>query len=112
MALEAPRAEESLLSRLEPHLDATEDLRAYCGFLFGDHPDGLDQYPPEALAELARSSFDFARRKPHGRHGIRWQSVHLQTASGREPFTLVEIVNDDMPFLVDSILDELQARGL
>src|SRR5690606_27774206 len=55
---------------------------------------------------------DFARNKPHGRHGIRWQSVHLRTASGTEPFTLVEIVNDDMPFLVDSILNELQARGL
>src|SRR5690606_18459304 len=31
---------------------------------------------------------------------------------GLQPFTLVEVVNDDMPFLVDSIINELQSRNL
>ena len=112
MALEAARAEGALLKRIEPHLDATDDLKVYCSLLFAGETDGLEQYRAEALAELAQSSFAFASTKPHGRHSIRWQSVELAAASGRRPVTVVEIINDDMPFLVDSIVNELQARGL
>src|SRR5690606_38428807 len=54
----------------------------------------------------------FARMKPPGRHEIRWQQIQLDTADGLRSFTLIDIVNDDMPFLVDSTLNELQQRGL
>ncbi|MCL4767117.1 MAG: NAD-glutamate dehydrogenase [Hyphomicrobiaceae bacterium] len=112
MALDAPRTDGAILNSIEPHLDASADLRVYCSLLFGEEPDGLAQYEPEALAGIARSSFAFAETKPRGRHKIRRHAVTLETASGSQPFTLVEIVNDDMPFLVDSIIGELQARGI
>ncbi len=112
MALHAPHIDDELLNSIESHLDASAELKTYCGLLFGDHVHGLDRYEPKSLAGIARSSFAFARTKPSGRHAIQWQPVHLETASGAHPFTLIEIVNDDMPFLVDSILNELQARGL
>lgn len=112
MAVEAPRTNGVLLNSIEPHLDASADLRLYSSLLFGDQPDGLQEFAPKSLASIARSSFAFAKTKPRGKYCIRWQSIHLETASGSKPFTLVEVVNDDMPFLVDSIINELQARGL
>ena len=112
MALHAPQTAGDLLSSIELHLDASAELKTYCGLLFGEHSDDLERYAPESLAAIARSNFSFAREKPGGRHAIRWQSVRLETITGTHPFTLVEIVNDDMPFLVDSVLNELQARGL
>ncbi len=112
MALDTARTDDAILTSIEPHLDASADLRMYCSLLFGEEPDGLAQYEPESLAGIARSSFSFAETKPRGRHKIRWQTAALETISGAQPFTRIEIVNDDMPFLVDSIIGELQARGL
>ena len=111
MALESPR-DGDLLNTIASNLGASPELRAYSRLLFGELFDGLEQFNPKSLAAIARSSFEFAKVKPPGRHVGRWQRVELDTASGPQPFTLVEIVNDDMPFLVDSILNELQARGI
>lgn len=112
MAVEAPRTDGALLNSIEPHLGASADLRMYARLLYRDQPDGLEEFTPKSLAGIARSSFAFAGKKARGMHNIRWQAVNLETASGTQPFTLVEAVNDDMPFLVDSIINELQARGL
>jgi len=111
MALEAPR-DDDLLKHIASNLGASSELRAYARLLFGDLIDDLEQFDPKTLASIARSSFEFAVKKPRGRHIARWERVEIETETGRKPFTLVSIVNDDMPFLVDSILNELQARNL
>ncbi len=60
---------------------------------------------PEKLAADIRETLAFITEKPIGRHKLRIRA----SASGA---TLVEILNDDMPFLVDSVMGEIQARGL
>ncbi len=112
MALELPLEDTDTLKQIEPHLGASKLLRSFSSLLFAGAPDGIDQFTPEALAGLARDGFAFAEQKPNGRHKIRWQKLALNTRHGTHAFTAIEIINDDMPFLVDSIIDELQARGL
>ncbi|HRJ69448.1 MAG TPA: NAD-glutamate dehydrogenase, partial [Beijerinckiaceae bacterium] len=65
--------------------------------------------PPDSLSAIAASAFDrFVRRRP-GEVDVRLVDVTL--ADGRA-ITIVETVNDDMPFLLDSTLAELGERGL
>lgn len=63
----------------------------------------LVQYSPQEALELARRSFEFIGNRLAGVPKIRVSS------EGRR--SVVEIVNDDMPFLVDSITTELSRRG-
>src|SRR5438309_10062059 len=74
-------------------------------------PEELAAREPRDLQGAAAAQLAFARRFPGGtkvraynplreQHG--WQSTH----------TVVEIVNDDMPFLVDSVTMEVNRQGL
>jgi glutamate dehydrogenase len=76
-------------------------------------PDDLVERAEADLYGAALSHWQLARRFTHGgapkvriynpsaeEHG--WQSTH----------TVIEIVNDDMPFLVDSIIMEVNRQGL
>ena len=79
--------------------------------LYGDSlPDGLGAVSPMWLAGNAEAAFAFVSEKPRAGHKVR---VRGEPASaGRTGASVVEILNDDMPFLVDSVMGELQARGL
>ena len=69
-------------------------------------------YTPADIAGLARSAVSLLARRPPGRHEIRLSDFDLSDLAGRDrAITLVEIVNDDMPFLVDSVLGELRDFG-
>jgi glutamate dehydrogenase len=80
-------------------------------------PEDLMRYDPRHLAELAADAWSFlATRKP-GTAKIRL--VAPGSVAGQEPGpapfgtdTVLEIVNDDMPFLVDSVLAELADLGI
>jgi glutamate dehydrogenase len=67
----------------------------------------LAALPPEALAEAAASLFAFAADRPPGRAKLRV----LPPGPGRGTAPVVEIVTDDMPFLVDSALAALAVQG-
>ena len=54
--------------------------------------------PPQRLSHLA-----FARRRRRGRALVRVFNPTLREHGYTSPHTVVEMVNDDMPFLVDSI---------
>ncbi len=112
MALEAALDEDTILQSIAPHLGASADLKTLSARLFAGAPDGIAQFSPAALAAIARDSLAFAQTKPHGHHNIRERKLSLETVSGTRAFTLIDIVNDDMPFLVDSIMAELQDRGI
>ncbi len=62
--------------------------------------------PPEALAEAAASLFAFAEQRRPRQTKVRL----LQPGPGRT-FAVAEIVTDDMPFLVDSVLAALAVQG-
>ncbi|WP_240791136.1 NAD-glutamate dehydrogenase [Roseomonas sp. AR75] len=63
--------------------------------------------PPEALAEGAASLFAFAGQRRPREAKLRV----LPAGPGRGALPVVELVVDDMPFLVDSVLAALALRG-
>ncbi len=70
-------------------------------------PDDLARYSPEQLAAIAADSWAFlATRSPDT------AKVRLASHPAAPGVTVLDIVNDDMPFLVDSVAGELHERGL
>ena len=81
--------------------------------LFGRAPvEDLAQYTPDALASLATSAHEhlMAPRRP-GHWDIRLLDFEMVTEEHRREYTVVQVVNDDMPFLLDSTLSELTDQG-
>ena len=75
--------------------------------------EDLVRYEPRELAELAEAAWLFlAERKP-GEPKIRFESRPGPIgAEGIKTVSIIEIVNTDMPFLLDSIMAELTEQGL
>jgi glutamate dehydrogenase len=67
----------------------------------------LAERAPEALAAAAASLAGFAAQRAPGEIRLRL----LPPGGGRGPHAVVEVVNDDMPFLVDSVLAALNRTG-
>src|SRR5215467_13323816 len=75
-------------------------------------PEDLMRYDPRQLAELAADAWALlAMRKP-GVPNIRFDAPALAGHERLRVDCVLEIVNDDMPFLVDSVLAELAERGM
>jgi glutamate dehydrogenase len=103
---EVMRAAEEALARLAPALppDAGRLLRdLHAGVPTAE----LAGEPPEALAAAAASLFAFAADRPPGTAKVRV----LPAGPGTGPRAVAEIVTDDMPFLVDSVLAALALHG-
>jgi glutamate dehydrogenase len=63
------------------------------------------------LYGAALAHFDLARRRTPGTTKVRIYNPEFEVHGWESPHTAVEIVTDDMPFLVDSIGMELNRRG-
>ncbi len=76
-------------------------------------PEDVVEYGAAELASLAEQAWSFlAERKP-GAPKIRFVTMQrLGGAHGSKTLGIIEIINDDMPFLVDSVMAELTERGL
>ena len=74
--------------------------------------EDLLSYAASDIAALAEHAFDFLRERQPGTAKIRCETVPLKEFGERKSVTVIEIVNDDMPFLVDSVMGELAERGL
>jgi glutamate dehydrogenase len=76
--------------------------------LFDHAPaDDLAHYGADQLADFAERSWALLQERKPGTPKIRFEP-----APGMQGLDVLEIINDDMPFLVDSVLGELNARGL
>ena len=75
-------------------------------------PEDLIGYQPAELASLAEAAWEFlAIRKP-GAPKIRFYTPAAPEGGERlKAISVIEIANDDMPFLVDSVMGELTDRG-
>src|SRR6201982_1998302 len=76
-------------------------------------PEDLTRYEPRELAALAEEAWAFLKERKPGAAKVRFESrpgpigaEHIRTVS------IIEIVNDDMPFLLDSIMNELTELGI
>ena len=80
----------------------------------GGAPDGLGAVSATWLAGNATAAHAFIAEKPRAGHKVHVRSAGDGPEGSGEPQgrCVVEILNDDMPFLVNSVMGELQARGL
>jgi glutamate dehydrogenase len=101
------------LLRAKVGADQVETLDAFARKYFGQvDPEDLDEREVPDLYGAMLSHWNFARRREPGKLRVRafnptvaehgWQSTH----------TIIEIVNDDMPFLVDTVTMEVNRHGL
>jgi glutamate dehydrogenase len=76
-------------------------------------PEDLEPYAPREIAALAESAWSLLGVRSPGAAKMRFESPN-ETAGGDrlKDISVLEIVNDDMPFLVDSVMAELAERGL
>ncbi|WP_119302959.1 NAD-glutamate dehydrogenase [Dongia deserti] len=72
----------------------------------------IAQDPPEDLFCAALSLWQFAHKRKPGVAKVRVFNPHQDEHGWRSSHTIVEIVNDDMSFLVDSVTAELARQNL
>ena len=89
--------------------EAAEFVQQYYGQV------ALDDLAERPLADLygaALSHWHFARSFAPGAPKLRVYNPRLEEHGWQSTHTVIEIVNDDMPFLVDSIAMEVNRQGL
>ena len=75
--------------------------------------DDLTGYEPKTLAQLGKETWTFLRTRRPGAPKIHFATLQeIEPDSRVRPISVIEIVTDDMPFLVDSVMAELTERGL
>ncbi|MPZ58135.1 MAG: NAD-glutamate dehydrogenase, partial [Rhizobiales bacterium] len=76
-------------------------------------PEDLLQYPREALARITEDTWAFLARRTPGVPKIRFEPLRREPgASTAAAQSVVTLINDDMPFLFDSVLAEIAEQGL
>ncbi|HYR33052.1 MAG TPA: NAD-glutamate dehydrogenase [Burkholderiales bacterium] len=75
-------------------------------------PEEVAAREPRDLEGAATAHLGFARRFPGGQAKIRAYNPVREQHGWASTHTVIEIVNDDMPFLVDSVTMEVNRQGL
>jgi glutamate dehydrogenase len=75
-------------------------------------PEDVVHYAADDLAQLAERAWEFLGDRAPGAPKIRFETVALQASGERKSIAVIEVVNDDMPFLVDSVMGELAESRL
>src|SRR5256884_7931924 len=75
-------------------------------------PEDLAERQPADLYGAALSHWNFARKRKPGSARLRVFNPSLEEHGWQSTHTIIEIVNDDMPFLVDSVTMEVNRHGL
>ncbi len=81
--------------------------------LFGRVPtEDLASYSPKALADLATEAYEHLKApRRSGGPDIRLIDLEVERNGRRRDVTVLEVVNDNMPFLLDSTLAEIVDEG-
>lgn len=74
-------------------------------------PKDLSELQTADLYGAALSHWNFAAKRKAGVAKVRVSNPTLQDQGWHSPHTIIEIVNDDMPFLVDSVTMEVNRQG-
>ncbi len=93
-----------------------ENARVFERFLLGYYSgvpyEDLAGRSPEDVYGAALAHWDLARTRAPGRPEVRVYTPRLEQHGWRSSHTVIEVVNDDMPFLVDSTRNEISRHGL
>jgi len=74
-------------------------------------PDDIVNEQPDNLYGAALTLWGFGQARPAGDAKVRVYNPRPEEHGWRSTHTIVEIINDDMPFLVDSLSAELTSQG-
>jgi glutamate dehydrogenase len=105
---------ESVCSRVRERLDpddapqAEEFVRQYYRHV---PPEDLAELEPLDLYGAALAHWTFARQRDPGTPKVRVYNPEFEQHGWQSGHTVVELVSDDMPFLVDSATMELSGHG-
>ena len=100
-----------LRSKLVAHQHAT--LEAFVRRYFGQvDPEDLADRELADLYGAAVSHWNFAHKRDPGQVRVRVFNPSIAEHGWQSTHTVIEIVNDDMPFLVDSVTMEVNRHGL
>ncbi|HVV20473.1 MAG TPA: NAD-glutamate dehydrogenase domain-containing protein, partial [Pseudonocardiaceae bacterium] len=94
-------------ARLDP--EYADLVRLYYRYL---PPEEVMDDVPEQLLGAVRSNFRLARQRIAGRPAVRVINPTLGEDGWDCPTTVVQVVTDDMPYLVDSVVSELGRSGI
>src|SRR5438034_3233692 len=98
-------------AKVVPEQRAT--LQAFIERYYGQvDPEDLLERQPADLYGAALSHWNFARKRDLGRARVRVFNPSIEEHGWQSTHTIIEIVNDDMPFLVDSVAMEVNRHGL
>nr|MBP6777931.1 NAD-glutamate dehydrogenase [Piscinibacter sp.] len=90
-----------------------DTLEAFVRGYFGQvDPEDLDERDAADLYGAAMSHWNFAHRREPGQVRLRVFNPTIAEHGWQSTHTVIEIVNDDMPFLVDSVTMEVNRHGL
>ncbi|MCC2111832.1 MAG: NAD-glutamate dehydrogenase, partial [Hyphomicrobiales bacterium] len=99
-------------SILSADVGAGADAARLCDMMFARaEAEDIICYEPVELAALARDAFKHAMAHKPGGHTIRIGSSTVSADHRRDQIMVIEIANDNMPFLVDSVMGELRDLG-
>ena len=104
---------DTVCARLREHLSGDEAARAEAfvrQYYRWVAPDDIAERRDLDLYGAALSHFDLARERAPGTTKIRIYNPEFEVQGWEGPHTAVEIVTDDMPFLIDSVGMELNER--
>ena len=74
-------------------------------------PSDIVRQRPEALLDAALSLLEFVRHRERGATKLRVYEPRPSVNASEAPTTIIDIVQDDMPFLVDSVRGALERIG-
>jgi glutamate dehydrogenase len=93
----------------QPQADLAEEfVRQYYRWV---SPEDLQERGLKDLYGGALAHLEFAKQRDPGETKVRVYNPTPETDGWESPHTAVEIVTDDMPFLIDSVAMELNRRG-
>jgi glutamate dehydrogenase len=104
----------AVCERLRTHLDGGEAAEAEAfarQYYRWVPPDDLAERTPLDLYGAALSHYNHARQRMPGDAKVRVYNPQFEVDGWGSTHTAVEIVTDDMPFLIDSVSMELNRRG-
>lgn len=91
------------------HAEAEAFIRAFYKRMSSDE---LPQHNADGWAALATDFLDFSRARKPGSALVRLFNPTLKNEGWESSHTVVQIANDDMPFLVDSVTMALAEQGI
>ena len=90
-----------------------KDIDSYLRKYFSDVPyEDMAGRSPKIMGQAALAHLEFAKIRKPGKAVLRLFNPSEKQHGYRSAFTIIEMVNEDMPFLVDSVSAAINRHGL